>query len=130
MKHMRLVYSNFVSTRPEPTTLLELWCMIGGFCLVAFIANDSGMGFSGVPKFETILALTFPAIFFFLHYMSREFSWFKGGLVLSVFGGMVVSSFLFIFPYESRSPLPNSDIALMIFCAVSLLLITTKPMRN
>lgn len=125
-----MIYSRFVSNRPEPTTLLELWCMIGGFILVVFIAADTEMGFSGIPRLETILALVFPAVFFFLHYMSREFSVFKSILLVSFFVGIATSLWLFFDPIHPRNSLPFSDMALFFFCLISLALMITKSMRN
>lgn len=130
MRHTRLIYSNFVANRPEPTSLLEVWCLIGGVILVIFVASDSGTGFVGKPQLETILSLVFPAIYFYTDYISRHFHMMEKVLILSICASMFFSGYLFFNPLIPRHPLPNSDLALFIFSLVSLVIIATKSFRQ
>jgi len=123
MKNMRLIYSDFVPNRPEPTSLLELWCLLGGTILVIFIAFDSGTGFVGKPTLETILSLVLPAIYFYIHYLARYVRFMNFFLILSIIASFMFSSYVFFYPLIPHQSLPNSNIALMIFSCISLLLV-------
>ena len=127
---MRLFYNDFVAERPEPTTLLELWCLIGGIITIIFVIADAGVGFSGRPKLETILALIFPAFTFFLNYLSNDYKFFGNLLIPSTAFFLGISIYLLFFPPIAYKALPSSDIALALFNLVSLLLLLTKKFRQ
>jgi len=130
VRHTRLIYSNFVANHPEPTSLLEVWCLIGGAILIIFIAFDSGTGFVGRPRLETILSLVFPAIYFYINYLTKHFRIMKVVLILSICASLFFSCYLFFYPSVPRHPLPNSDLALFVFALISLVIIATKLFRQ
>jgi len=126
MKHPKLIYSRFVPNRPEYTSLLELWCMLGGFIVFIYISFDSEVGFAGKIRLETMLSLIFPAVFFFIGYLARHIKWMRSILILAVLISLGFSSYLYFFPAVEHLHLPSSDIALMIFTFISLLIVVRK----
>lgn len=130
MKHPRLIYSHFVANRPEPISFLELWCLLGGVIVAIYVAVDSGSGFSGEPRLEMLLALVYPAVYFYIHYLARYIKWMEIVLAISILAGLTLSSYMFFFPEHPRFHLPASDVALIIFSSVALIIIATKRMRE
>ncbi len=123
MKHMKLIYSDFVPNRPESTSLLELWCLLGGVIIAIYILCDSGTGFSGKPRLEMILSLVLPGIYFYINYLARYIRWMRAVLILSIILGIAVNSHLLFFPEFTFARLPNSNIALIVFSLVALFLV-------
>ena len=130
MKHPKLIYSDFVANRPEYTSLLELWCLLGGTITIIFISFDSGTGFSGAVRLETVLALVFPAIFFFLAYLTRDTKWIKNVLIISTLGAMCFSAYLYFYPELPHRHIPHSDVALFIFSSVAFLIVINNKNSN
>ena len=130
MKHMKLIYSDFVPNRPESTSLLELWCLLGGIIVASYILCDSGTGFSGKPRLEMILSLVLPGIYFYINYLARYIRLMRAALILSIILGIAVNSYLLFFPEYIYGSLPNSNIALIIFSLVALFLVPKKRAIN
>jgi len=126
MKHMKLIYSDFVPNRPEFTSLLELWCLLGGVIIAIYILCDSGTGFSGKPRLEMLLSLVLPGVYFYINYLARYVRWMRGVLILSIILGITISSYLLFFPELPHRSLPNSNIALIIFSLIALFLVPKK----
>lgn len=130
MKNMKLMYNNFVPDRPEQTTLLELWCLIGGVITAIFIASDSGMGFSATPKTETILSLVLPALYFYINYLARYIYWMRYVLISTIILGLLINVYLLLVPDIPHQHAPYSFVALILFSVISLFIILTKRMRS
>ena len=126
MRHPKLIYSQFVSNRPERTTLFELWCMLGGAVVFFYVVSKTGVRSAGLPELEVMLSLLFPAIFFCLHYLIKEAPWINKLLKCVVVSCFLFSIYLIFCPYVERSPRSDSDLALCVFCAISLLLTQRK----
>lgn len=130
MKYTRLIYSDFVPSRPESTSLLELWCLLGGAIIGFYVLYDSGTGVSGKPRLEMILSLALPGAYFYINYLARYISWMRvvlfGAIILSIAG----SGHMLFFPEEIYRSLPNSNIVLIIFSSVALFLVPEKRTSN
>jgi hypothetical protein len=126
MRQMRMIYSEFSSNSREPTTLFELWCLIGGTITAILVAFDSGEGFSAVPRFEIVLSLLLPAVFFVVYYLFDCSRWAKPALIVTITASIMVLFYQLIWPTIPHRAVPFSDILLILFCAISLMLVPSK----
>lgn len=122
MKHVRLMYNNFTPDNPEYVSLLELWCMIGGAIVFIYVLADSGVGFTGRLRLEILLSLIFPGLFFFLGYLARYRDWMRNLLIATIFLSLLFSGYLYFFPEVKYTHLPCSDMALILFTFVALII--------
>ncbi len=130
MKNNRLIYSDFVSQRPEPTSYLELWCLLAGVInlLVVFYMSDKVISID--PTVSVKLAMFLPALFFILDYLSKEFSWCNITLKLSTVIASVYCGYLILFPATPHTPELAETISNLIFCLGSLVLVNFKQLRR
>ncbi len=130
MKYSKMIYSDFVPNRPEQISNIEFWCLFGGFALVIFVAFDSGRGFSGDLRIETILSLFLPAAYYGLNYIACAFAKLKSLFVISILLGLGFSLKLLIFPEYPYLKLWPSDLAITLFSMVTLLIVINRKFRT
>ena len=130
IKNGRLIYSDFVSNRPEPTSLFELWCMLGGVANLFIVMGLSSDVISNTPSTSVLFSLFIPAVFFCMDYLSKEVSFLTMLLRATIVFAMVYCIYALLFPEDTLRPDVGAYISIFIFCFIALILHLIKWTKN
>ena len=130
IKNSRLIYSDFVSNRPEPTSLFELWCMLGGVINLFIVIGLSDEIISNAPNSSILISLFLPAILFCLDYLSKEVAFFSVILRVAILCVLVYCVYAMFVPANFISSDFGAIISIFLFGFVGLILVLTKKLRN
>ncbi len=130
IKNSRLIYSDFVSNRPEPTSLFELWCMLGGVINLFIVIGLSDEVISNAPNSSVLVSLFLPAILFCLDYLSKEVAFLSVILRAAILCVLVYCVYAIFVPANLISSDFGAIISIFLFGFVGLILVFTKKLRN
>jgi len=130
IKNSRLIYSDFVSNRPEPTSLFELWCMLGGVINLFIVIGLSDEVISNAPNSSVLVSLFLPAILFCLDYLSKEVAFLSVILRAAILCVLVYCVYAMFVPANLISSDFGVIISIFLFGFVGLILVFTKKLRN